>query len=283
MQARHHFTKVAIILTLGCISTVLNVRGDEVKVENGSLVINGSADHLDQLTPELQAEIVPQVRVLLTSSNYQDQDTATRALLSINDPVTIQALVKRYQENDDVYAYRYLDSSGNEAIISYLISDAAVPTTKMATSLTGMKIPARAASSFLILHAVERSGQFGSGTRAWAKQTLQKYLGNRWNLVDLSAEEEEWWTHNKDAILAGQYGRASWLPDQESSSIPGMPTPFPRISRVNTTTSTGATPKELELSTGVARFSDGSLWIYGVAGVALAGLTGLGIWHLRNR
>ena len=63
------------------------------------------------------------------------------------------------------------------------------------------------------LQIIKRSTRFPPAARAWVSALHSMP-------VDPDAQFKDWWEHNKEAVLAKQYEKATWIPDEKIGKDP---------------------------------------------------------------
>jgi len=221
MKQRKQNMNVKMILTLFLATGVLHVSGfDDLDALVRERITNPDADTQDLtwLTPDLRTKIIQRLK-----SRLQDPDrseNAAEALLTLGDEETADRLIQQYHEGDD-RAGRSLERSARESVVAKLIQDVADKTMPKIVEGSDL-IPAsrRRLSTGIILSGIKQSPVFPERTRLWAshaKDMLQ--VGFPPAQEKVYSQTQEWWSKNKEAVLARRYENASWVP-LEKISIP---------------------------------------------------------------
>lgn len=173
---------------------------------------------LSWVTPELRAEIIQRLKLHLQDPLRRGD--AEDGLLTLGDEETIERLIRQYHEWDD-RAGSSLEESAREGVVSKLIDDVS-DKTRPETIKGSDVIPAsrQMLSTTIILASIKRSPVFPERTRLWAshaKDMLQ--VGFPPAQEKVYSQTQEWWSKNKEAVLARRYENASWVP-LEKISIP---------------------------------------------------------------
>ena len=107
------------------------------------------------------------------------------------------------------------DSS--EVVLPYLMSDIYIGS---AESRPGGSDTPRASiidtSTIMILEIIIRSERFSKATRVWCTSVYEACKTS--GIATATPQLKAWWEHNKAAVLAKQYDKATWLPAEKTES-----------------------------------------------------------------
>jgi hypothetical protein len=140
-------------------------------------------------------------------------ETTRNILLALNDPEVVAEECKRYhlhQAND-------LETYGREAAITALAPDLFVDPkvlyTKENSAYHESDFPLQNMTTRKILQCIRNTPSFPKATRDWANIM-------DWQSADLKFPRvirltQQWWEHNKEAMIAKRYAEATWVPERE--------------------------------------------------------------------
>ncbi len=262
---------------------------DVGRYPDGIIWVNPGRKDLSLLTPAEQAEVFRRLR-----AQFRDPDPAIRfssgiSLLQLGDAEGITYAMKLYHQPLDWINARQPESQylaegeleteaahGNAAMLPYLMDDAINGPTEGRAYVDGGDMPGgqsfRNTSSLMAMRTILESSAFPPATRAWAKQAHKiVYEGFIQSEKQQAREQLKlWWEHNKAAILAKDYAKATWLPTTAGQAPPALSAPAKNPAPVSLTTPSPA-PSES---------SPALKWLL-LAAATLAAL-GLG-WRLLRR
>jgi hypothetical protein len=160
----------------------------------------------------------------LDSPDLSTREGAGESLLQINDKAVSARLAKDFAAGDysAELALSHAASAGNLAMIPALIELVYNGSTKIRHS--GSDNPHLSNSSqatVWVQRSVARSTLFPEATRTWAELASGQLetIGAMVEDPALVNHFKDWWEHNRTAILAKDYGNATWLPTETSSEV----------------------------------------------------------------
>ncbi len=184
----------------------------------------GQQVHLTEVSVEDRPRAILAIKKFLKDNpTCQNRFWEIEMLVALGDDETIRDLVNKYNHSFDSPESDALSPESdalspesdalsygaNPEIIPFLAPDLSLPKDAGFRSLgdVGVLTP-RLWSVSTILLCIAKSSEFPAKTQAWARSRHGNW-DNTWSAVD------QWWTHNKDAVLAKRYSEATWLPPQK--------------------------------------------------------------------
>jgi len=179
--------------------------------------ITSPAQHerdLSWISPELRPQIIARLKQRL--EDPLRRDTAEDGLLTLNDEETIERLVKQYREGDHLALSR-LQLSGREGTVSKLIEDVINgPGPWLFDGPDVVGATQQEISTGILLTSIRRSDAFPKETILWARNARDMLTSGLPVLQGkVFKQTQEWWSHNREAILAHKYENATWLPAEK--------------------------------------------------------------------
>ena len=165
------------------------------------------------MTPAARAEFLQVLGDKLDDWKVRDQ--VAIALLMSHDTKSIQRLIDKYHSGDPGHISATIKSFGNEEVIPRLAGDIDDGKTKI-PALTNPNGDIKHTSTFIVLRLIGDSTAFPDETKAWAKNL--RYLAARYLdfvFPQVVNQFDEWWDHNRNAVVAKQYDQATWLPKEK--------------------------------------------------------------------
>jgi hypothetical protein len=188
-----------------------------------------------------QAEVIRRLRVQLEDSDPDIRFQSAGSLLKLRDEAGIEYMVGLYHQPWDPEKFRYrvgdvhlqllaedaLESAahaGVEAILPFLIDD--VTRASREVRLKGEPVPSdmpnfrsiQSTSTVMAARSIMRSRAYPPATVAWATKIYDVVLNKE--PTQAEAQLISWWEHNKAAILAKDYAKATWLPPAVGGETP---------------------------------------------------------------
>ncbi len=162
-----------------------------------------------EVSPEERPGVILAIKKFLKENPpNQYRNREIEMLVALRDDDTIRDLVNQYHQSPFSQEPFALLSATNSEIIQYVAPDLSLPKDAGYLSKGDVVVPTpRMWAASLILRCIAKSPEFPAKTRAWAHGTHVKE--DDWSVA------EQWWTHNKDAVMAKHYSEATWLPPQK--------------------------------------------------------------------
>ncbi len=158
---------------------------------------------------------LPELRTMLISNNFAVQNEAAKALITAGDDATISRLVYAMKQGNDV-AQNLLKATPSIKMLSYLLEDVAHGSLQ---SHVGMEFePVRVAATEISAQALAGVPGLPAETSKWLEYVAHTGGSNYFIVPEKSKSLLDWWAHNGDAVLAGETGKASWLPTKRELS-----------------------------------------------------------------
>jgi hypothetical protein len=232
------------------------------------------------VTPDYKPTVVSYLKLKINDPRFQFD--AEKALIGLNDDETIISVVDRLNKGtlEDIFL---LSSNINAQGIKHLI-----PVIYEGSDLRKdvgygrIQSPRRQAIA-LFLGPLAGVNGFSLSTSRWSSGFLNQ-MQNTGDDPHIFWIFQQWWEHNKGAVLAGKYSEATWLPlykgkvDDFSSAFRNEPEyrtytkefrndilPIPKKA-------TAALPRQVppDATTVVSRKKNGAIWLaVGIGGIAL--------------
>jgi hypothetical protein len=199
----------------------------------------------DSLSAERQAEVLRTIKTQRDSPDAEVRSDAWRSLVALEDEEAIRTVVKAFIEDYYSDAYPGAFSFSTPAVIPHLIDaiySIPKPLTRedhlRAQEHNALSLTIRDRAAYLALgYLTER--WFPADTRKWAEAVgnvaINEPYGPGWPLI--AEQFKVWWERNKEAVLAKQYDKATWLPSEVPESVakfwkpPGAATAAPATLR----------------------------------------------------
>jgi hypothetical protein len=169
----------------------------------------GTAYYTDWVTPEMKDAFINRAKAGAKSHDPIEQDWYEEALIRLGDKAALQAHVEAFHKNP----HRGLKDA--DSLLPYLIDDLYHGSKEMPDPYT---VSIRDQVDATFLQILRRYPAFPLETRKWADARYDAGGGSipgdpptYWP-DEVNLELRMWWEHNKSAVLAGDYGRATWLP-----------------------------------------------------------------------
>lgn len=212
----NHIIFLIVVLLPGI--ALAGFTADDFTIDSNGIEIGPKHININKLSPEAREDVLRRIRALLDSRDWDTRDKAAQTLLSINDDQTIRRIIRSYRGNTLPGApvnAQYIADYGREAVIPYLIPDIYNDHGKtLFRAISSERLGP--VSTELILGCIMNSKGFPVQTKAWAHDLN---VDRGWSLETVNAEIvseiKQWWEHNKDAINAKQYDKATWLPKEK--------------------------------------------------------------------
>ena len=146
----------------------------------------------------------------------QEKRQELRELVSDGHGLTIRMLIKDLEANRSAAAILEDHVTVNRKALPYLFD--ALPAASMKSPpVTGDVIlhPPRIQIALVILRVIERNHRFPEATQAWMESAksgiLFSTMGKPEDLEKFTLLQQ-WWNHNRSAILQDRVEQATWLP-----------------------------------------------------------------------
>jgi len=161
---------------------------------------------IDDVTPENKQQVILGIKNFLKEKHARgSMDDAMKLLVTLKDDETIQKLVNQYH-SDFSKGGDILYFSANSEIIPFVASDLSLPKDAGRKLVGDIYVPpTRVWAAQLILRCIANSPDFPAQIQSWARSS-SGFENDDWSRV------QQWWIHNKDAVLAKRYQDATWLP-----------------------------------------------------------------------
>ncbi|HWB60701.1 MAG TPA: hypothetical protein VG733_14495 [Chthoniobacteraceae bacterium] len=180
--------------------------------DNGAVLVGPERKNYNSLSEKERTEFLSRIRLQLDDSDYRSRFQASQLLLILNDEESMGRMIDMYHAGTLPFAFENLRTNGREAIIPWLIPDIYKDHGGMVEIPGYASLEAKEAAACLVLSSIQNSQNLPAGSRSWAKELNLNY-GSR--EIDENQEIvliKEWWAHNKEAITARQYDKATWIP-----------------------------------------------------------------------
>lgn len=166
-------------------------------------VAGGEHIKTEEVAPEDRPQVISGIKTFLKERrDYGVRLEAIELLVRLKDDETIRDLVNKYH-SDPSKEEGFLRLGANSEIIPFVAPDLSLPKDAGKQFFGDVGVPAtRDWAASLILWCIVNSPEFPAKTQAWA------HTDGR----DDWSKANQWWTHNKDAVLAKRYQDATWLP-----------------------------------------------------------------------
>jgi hypothetical protein len=230
---------------------------------------SGEDKVLSSLAPDERTELLRRLHAQLGSPDQDTRIWTGRSLLRLDDEEGIAQLAKNYRAGD-LAADQSLDEA-RESAVRYLIDGVYNGSDEPRGKSHDWEGPStKRKSTELTLEAIKRSTAFPAATRAWAREAFDAY---HWGSHRVDQRLKAWWEHNQEAILAKEYGKATWLPAGKfDPATDEIPDPLSIRGASPASASSSATPAAPPL----AVTSSPLPWVIGALAVlALAGAAAL--------
>jgi hypothetical protein len=161
------------------------------------------------VTPVMKDAFIKRAKAGSNSHNRIEQDWHEAALIRLGDKASIEAHIDAFHKDP---RHGLMDA---DSLLPYLIDDLYNGNDQFIDNHTPS---VRNQVDAAILQILRRYPTFPPETRKWADE---RYYANGGAIPggppsywagEINQELKMWWEHNKDAVLAGDYGRAAWLP-----------------------------------------------------------------------
>ncbi len=252
-----------------------------------------NAPKTDWITPEYRPIVINYLKNKARDPKYFDR--SLRVLVALNDEETMKDVLRQYNDGtliDDTILMMNLDAQKIKDLVPIIYSGSDTPR-KVWNSVI-LKSP-RICGVNSILDLMRWSPQFDDKTNQWASR-LRGNIINYDNLHQDNLDEahtmwlfQQWWEHNKAAMLEGRYSEAKWLPMYKgepdcyygrqreqpeyliySSTTRNDILPIPKTADIQLPSHPAAAPSHANSSTISAR----SLVLYSGLGLLICGLVG---------
>ena len=206
-----------IVVCIGITSLSAFAEGPESEFivgDNDVIKVGPDGRDFNSLSPTDRNQVILDMRAMLDNTDFQNREEAFHALFIINDENTIKRVAAMYHGSngtDSYQASRIIKSYGHEAMIPYLIPDVVSDHGKKFQGAWPL-VDLSYTSTYIAIGIIADSSQFSAETKAWANG-LRKYLirYRRDAIAKVKQQVQDWWDHNKVAIVAKQYDKATWL------------------------------------------------------------------------
>jgi hypothetical protein len=203
--------------------------------------LEGRAFDASSIPPESRPVVVQRIHEILNGPNVSADTryTYNYKLAQLGDADGFRGLLETFHgrggDIGGIGVEGQLGDFANETLLPLIIPDVFDPSTEWVSNGTDVsRAPISYRAAKIALQCLMNSDKFSARTRQWAHEMVSpmrsepNYSRNR--ARDLM---RQWWEHNKAAVLAKQYDKATWLPP---SDAPYNPSP------TDGSETTGATP-----------------------------------------
>jgi hypothetical protein len=205
-RQRHHLLG---ILSLTLLAPCLGHAQDSIDTIVSRLY-KGDHVSLTDISPEERPQVILAIKKFLKENPTDHYPyPLIEMLVMLRDDETIRDLVNQYNQSPFSREPMALGNAANSEIIQYVASDLSFRKWTAPQAEGDVAVdPPRIWAARLILLCIAKSPEFPAKTQAWAHGMHGK--DDDWWLA-----AEQWWTHNKDAVMAKHYSEATWLPPQK--------------------------------------------------------------------
>ena len=206
------FILLFLIGRLGCADDSLDDKAAQIARNNE----NGA---LQKVSPEERIGVIKRLKAMQKPAPAYDstQISIQKALLNLNDEDAISAAIKDFHSTDfDTrnMGFLLLTAWGEVGIIPPLMEDVLNGSTKPVELKDNpdYALDIQTSAVMIVLRCIGHSAALPSNTSTWAHKLISPPFPDS----SLHSQREmliEWWSHNQKAIQAGNYDKASWLPN----------------------------------------------------------------------
>jgi len=163
---------------------------------------------VDWVTPEYRPTIIDYLKAKAKDPQYLER--AQRALIALDDEETVVDAIKQFSDgttqNPSVLAQNFTTNRIKDFIL--VVYDGSENPIKL--DIGNVK-SSRYQAIDLILGRIVSSQLFPDATGRWASGFRGHNYNNGSNPHSVWLFQQ-WWEHNKNAVIAGKYSEATWLP-----------------------------------------------------------------------
>lgn len=182
----------------------------------------------DSLSAERQAEMLRAIKAQRDSTDAEVRSDAWRSLISLEDEEAIAIVVKTFLEDPYSDAYPGALSFAAPSLLPHLIDAIYNGATKLTDDerMRALKnddwfFSTRARALHMAIGKLSGWKQFPAATQEWATVVGIVSFRAPDDIEDelAAAQFKAWWEHNKEAVLAKDYAKATWLPTEVPDPI----------------------------------------------------------------
>jgi hypothetical protein len=166
---------------------------------------------IDWVTPEYRPVVIDYLKKKSEAPEYLDR--ARRVLIALGDDETILAVASEFAQdrlNDKSILWQNLNGSSIKYMIPIIYDGSEARKNIGSGDIIKIQSPRREGITYA-LTIISASGLFNPNTYSWA-------AGMEYEIQDTDDDPhimwlfQQWWEHNKNAIMAKKYSEATWLP-----------------------------------------------------------------------